>query len=107
MVLQPATGHHFFLFWFKVFSSYFGVVGRSHKFAFTEMHDLSLTTDVIDVDPKMAFDVASHGLAAGHATPGLDVVTPGLLGWFFFNLFLFFHGFFVLFRAWLLLLRLR
>lgn len=51
------------------------------------MHDLSLTTDVIDLDPKMAFDVASHGLAAGHATLDLYVVTAGLLGWFFFNLF--------------------
>lgn len=71
----------------RFFPSYFKVVGRSHKFAFIGMHDLSLTPDVIDVDPKMAFDVASHGLAAGHATPGLDVVTPGLLGWFFFNLF--------------------
>ena len=67
----------------RFFPSYFGVVGRSHKFAFTEMHDLSLTTDIIDVDPKMAFDVTSHGLAGGHVTPGLDVVTPGLLGCFF------------------------
>ena len=58
------------------------------------MRDLSVTTDVngveltsLDVDPKMAFDVAYHGLAAGHATRGLHVVTPGLLGWFFFDLF--------------------
>ena len=43
----------------------------------------------------MAFDVTSHGLAGGHVTPGLDVVTPGLLRWFFLNLFQYFSmGFF-------------
>ena len=93
MFIQPfadglAASHRapFFSSGSRFFPFYFGVVGRSHKFAFTEMHDLSLTTDVIDVDPKMAFDVASHGLAARHATPGHEVVTPGLLGCFCFSM---------------------
>ena len=42
--------------------SYFRVVGRSNEVAFTVTHDLSVTISVeptsVDVDPKMAFDVA-------------------------------------------------
>ena len=77
--------------------SYFRVVGRSHEFAFTETHDLSVTINVIgvelislDVGPRMAYDVAYHGFAAGHATPGLHVVGSGLLRFFFFDFFSFF-----------------
>ena len=65
MVLQPAAGHHFFSSESRFSPSYLRVVGRSHKFAFTVMRDLSVTTDVngveltsLDVDRKMAFDVA-------------------------------------------------
>ena len=71
--------------------SYFRVVGRSHEFAFTVTHDLSVTIGVeltsLDVDPKMAFDVAYHGFTAGHARPGLYMVVPGLLRFFFFFFF--------------------
>ena len=72
-------------------------------------HDLSVTIGVeltsLDVDPKVVFDVAYQGFAAGHATPGLYMVVPGLLCFFFFffgcfNIFL--HGFFRVFRAELL-----
>ena len=67
---------------------YFRVVGRSHEFAFTVTHDLSVTIGVeltsLYVDPNMAFEVAYHGFAAGHATPGLYVVVPGLLRFLFF-----------------------
>ena len=67
---------------------YFRVVRRSHEFAFTVTHDVSVTIGVeltsLDVDPKMAFDVAYQGFAAGHATPGLYVVVPGLLRFLFF-----------------------
>ena len=63
--------------------SYSRVVGRSHEFAFTVMHDLSVTIDIVgvgltslDADPKMVFDVAYHAFAAGHATPGIQLVAP-------------------------------
>ena len=97
----------------RVSPSYFRVVGRSHELAFTVTHDLSVTINVVcveltslDVDPKMAFDVAYHGFAAGHATPGPYMVVPGLIRFFFFffgcfNIFL--HGSFRLLRAGLLL----
>ena len=88
--------------------SYFRVVGRSHEFASTVTHELSVTIGVeltsLDVDPKMAFDVAYHGFAAGRATPGLYVVVPGLLRFLFFGCFnIFLHGFFRLLRAGLLI----
>ena len=91
MVLQPATGHHLF----RLVLGFLPVVGRSHEFAFTVTHDLSVTIGVeltsLDVDPKMAFDVAYHGSAAGHATQGLYVVVPGLLRFLFFYVLTFFY----------------
>ena len=78
----------------RFFPSYFWVVGRCHEFAFTVTHDLSVTIDVVGmeltslgVDPEMAFDVPYHGFAARNATPGLHVVAPGLLRFFFFDFF--------------------
>jgi len=117
MFIQPCadglTARHrapFVLSGSRFSPSYFRVVGRSHEFAFTVTHDLSVTIGVeltsLDVDPKMAFDVAYHSFTAGHARPGLYMVVPGLRRFFFFffscfNIFL--HGFFRLFRAGLLL----
>ena len=92
---------------FRVSPSYFRVVGRSHKLAFTVTHDLSVTINVVcveltslDVDPKMAFAVAYHSsracLHGGSRTHSFLLFFCG-----YFNMFL--HGFFRLFRAGLLL----
>ena len=101
--LKPATGHHFFSSGPSFSPSYFRVVGRSHEFLFTVAHDLGVTIDVVgvgltalDAGPKTAFDVAYHTFAAGHATPGLHMVAPGVLCVFSCLLF---SVFFKLFRA--------
>ena len=79
------TSHRAPLFSFgsRLSPSYSRVVRRSHKFAFTVTHYLSVTVNVVgvgptslDTDHKMVFDVAYHAFAAGHATPGIQLVAP-------------------------------
>ena len=84
----------FFSSAFMFFPSHFRVFGRPYESTITLTHDHSVTIDVVgleltslDVDPKVAFDVAYHSFAAGHATPSLHVVASGLLSFFFFLIF--------------------
>ena len=89
MILQPATGHHLFrlvLGFLPLVSGLLGEVTNLHLVTL----DLSVTIGVeltsLDVDPKVVFDVAYQGFTAGHAMPGLYMVVPGLLRFFFFFL---------------------
>ena len=51
--------------------SYFRVAGRSHEFTLTVTMDVvGVELTSLDMDPKVAFDVAYHGLAAGHCDTG-------------------------------------
>ena len=89
----------------RVSPSYFRVVARSHELAFTvTINVVCVELTSLDVDHKMAIDVAYHGFAAGHATPDPYMVVSGLHFFFFFGCFnIFLHGFFRLLRAGLLL----
>ena len=52
--------------------SYFRIVGRRDEFEFTVTVDvIGVELTSLDLDPKMAFDVAYHGLAAGHCNTSI------------------------------------
>ena len=83
----PAASHRapFFPCGSRFSPSYFRVVDRSHEFTFTVTVDVvcvELTS--LDVDLKVAFDVAYHGLAAGHCDTGGSRSPPFLLFFFYF-----------------------